>query len=100
MAGLSTFRSRMLLLWGSRTFRRNCPRRAEINLNQQQQAQSLQQSATVDRPARHTSSGASGSRVRTHVQNDKTQGAWTQERVYYMTQEETRVAPDVVAGTL
>jgi hypothetical protein len=43
-------------------FQRNCPRRTEITLNQQQQAQSQQQFATVDKPARQTLSGASGTR--------------------------------------
>jgi hypothetical protein len=80
-------------------FRRNCPYRTEITQNQQQ-AQSQQQSATVNRPARQVLSGTSGSKGRTHAQGDRIQGAQTQGRVFYMTQEETRAAYDVVAGTL
>jgi hypothetical protein len=69
---------------GQGHFRRDCPRRTEITQNQQQ-AQSQQQSATVNRPARQVLSGASGSRSRTHVQGDRIRGGRTQGRVYYMT---------------
>ena len=59
------------------------------------QIQSQKQSVAVDRPARQTQSGTSGNRGHVRAQGDRTQGT-----VFTMTQEEARVTPNVVAGTL
>jgi len=54
----------------------------------------------MNRPTRQVLSGASGSRSRTHAHGDRIRGGRTQDRVYYMTQKETKAASDVMAGTL
>jgi hypothetical protein len=60
-----------------------------------QPSQSYQQSVTVNRLVRSSQSGANSNRGRPGAQNDRTPG-----RVFHLTQEEVRVASDVVAGTL
>ena len=71
---------------------RDYPRRVEFIQGQRQQTQSQQQSITVDRPGRPAQLGASGNRGRHRMQGDSTQG-----RVFHMTQEEVKVAPNIVA---
>jgi len=54
-----------------------------------------QQSVTMNRPVRSSQSRANSNRGRSRAQNDQTLG-----RVFHLTQEEVRVASDVVIGTL
>jgi hypothetical protein len=80
---------------GQGHIRRDCPRRAEFIQGQRPQTQSQQQSITVDRPGRPAQLGASGNRGWPRMQGDRTQG-----RVFHITQEEVRDAPNVITGTL
>jgi len=57
--------------------------------------QSLQQSATVDKPGRPAQSGTSAVRGRPRVQGGGVQG-----RIYCITQDDMRSTTDIVAGTL
>jgi len=60
-----------------------------------QPSQSYQKSITVNRLVRSSQSGANSNRGRLGAQNDR-----TPERVFHLTQEEVRVASNMVAGTL
>jgi hypothetical protein len=79
--GMPALRLRVLLFRGQCHFGRNYPCKIEITQNQQQ-AQSQQQSATINRLAIQVLSRTSSSRGQTYTHGDRILRAQTQGRVY------------------